>query len=141
MQQTDTPSTGTLADRGIGWQATGFSVTGLASLAILKTLDGSDYWLYQWFETATVDLYWAFVLPLAVLFDGGRKLFEKGKAIREAKKARIEKRALEKGRREGEEEERERILKELEAAGVTLPPVVADAVLRKRPKDDSQPSP
>lgn len=141
MQQTDTSSTGTLADRGIGWQAIGFTVTGLASLAVLKVFDGSDYWLYQWFETAAVDLYWAFVLPLAVLFDGGRKLFEKGKAIREAQKARMEKRALEKGRREGEEIERARIIKELEAAGVTLPPMVAEAVLRKRPEDDSQPSP
>ncbi len=67
-------------------------------------------------------------------------MFEKGKAIREAQKARIEKRALERGRREGEERERERILKELESAGVTLPPMVNEVVLRKRSEDDSQPS-
>ena len=68
-------------------------------------------------------------------------MFEKGKAIREAQKARIEKRALERGRQEGEERERERILKELESAGVTLPPMVNEVVLRKRSEDDSQPSP
>ena len=81
-------------------------------------------------------LYWSFVLPLAALFDGGRKLFEKGKAIREAKKAEIR----EKGRREGQEKERERItreLEELEASGVTLPPAVAEVVLGKRSQDDS----
>ena len=80
--------------------------------------------------------YWSFVLPLAALFDGGRKLFEKGKAIREAKKAEIR----EKGRREGQEKERERItreLEELEASGVTLPPAVAEVVLGKRSQDDS----
>ena len=140
MQQTDSQPQGALADRGVGWQAIGFSVTGIASLAILKVFDGSIYWLYQWFETATVDLYWAFVLPLAVLFDGGRKLFEKGKAIREAQKARMEKRARERGLREGEERERARImkeLKELEAAGVTFPPMVAEAVLRKRSEEDA----
>ena len=133
MQQTDTPSTGTLADRGIGWQATGFVVTGLASLAILKTFDGSEYWLHQWFETAAVDLYWAFVLPLAVLFDGGRKLFEKGKAIRDAQKARM----VERARQKAKEEERKRIMQDLEATGVEFPPIVAEVVLQKRPQDDS----
>ena len=89
-----------------------------------------------WLGHASPYLYWSFVLPLAALFDGGRKLFEKGKAIREAKKAEIR----EKGRREGQEKERERItreLEELEASGVTLPPAVAEVVLGKRSQDDS----
>ena len=63
-------------------------------------------------------------------------MFESAKAIREAKKAEIR----EKGRREGEKQERERIMKELkklEAAGVTLPPMVTDAVLGKRQEDDA----
>ena len=50
-------------------------------------------------------------------------MFESAKAIREAKKAEIREKAL----REGEERERERILRELKAAGVTLPPEVADS--------------
>ena len=124
MQQADTPSTGTLADRGVGWQAIGFTVTGLASLAILKTFDGSDSWLYQWFETAAVDLYWAFVLPLAVVFDGGRKLFEKGKAIRDAQKARM----VEKARKKARVEEQKRIQQALEKYGVELSPEVVEAV-------------
>ena len=109
----------TLTDRGIGWQATGFILTGIACLLILKSFEGSDFWLYQWFETATVRLYWSFVVPLAALFDGGRKMFERGKAIREAQKARMVKRAREK--------EQERIQKVLKKHGVTLPPEVAEA--------------
>ena len=108
-------------------------MTGIACLVILQVFDGSRSWPYEWLETASLRSYWAFVVPLAALFDGGRKLFEKGKAIREAKKAEIR----EKGRREGKEKERERIMKELEAGGVELPPMVADAVLGKKSEDDS----
>lgn len=126
-----------LVNRGVGWQAAGFSLTGIACLVILKAFKGSDFWLYQWFETVTVDLYWSAIVPLAFLFDWVRKMFESAKAIREAKKAEIREKAL----REGEKRERERILKELEAAGVTLPPVVAEVVLGKRPGDNSQPTP
>jgi hypothetical protein len=109
-----------LADRGIGWQATGFTLTGIACLVILKSYDGSNFWLYQWFETATVDLYWSFVVPLAALFDGGRKLFEKGKAIREAQKARMVQKAR--------QEEQKRIQKALTKHGVALSPEVTEAV-------------
>ena len=75
------------------------------------------------------------MVPLAFLFDGMRKMFESAKAIREAKKAEI----AEKARREGEERERARIMKELkdlEASGVTFPSMVAEVVLRKRPEND-----
>ncbi len=133
MQPTDTQSPGALSDRGIGWQACGFIATGTACLVILKLYEGSDFWLYQWFDTAAVDLYWAFVLPLAVLFDGGRKLFEKGKAIREAQKARM----VEKARREAKEEERQRIMRELEATGVAFPAVVSEVIFEKRSGDAS----
>ena len=133
MQRTDTQPSGALADRGVGWQASGFALTGIACLAILRVFDGSSSWQYEWFEAASVRLYWAFIVPLAALFDGGRKLFEKGKAIREAQKARM----VEKARREGEKKERARIMKELEAGGVKLPPIVAEAVLGKRSEEDS----
>lgn len=144
MRQTDNQSTAVLADRGIGWQAFGFTLTGIVSLWVLKAFEGSDYWLYGWFETAAVDLYWAFVLPLAVLFDGGRKVFEKGKAIREAQKSKMEQRALEKGRREGRREgeeegrtaEQERIQKALEKHGVSLDPAVAKAVFGNNAESD-----
>ena len=122
-----------LVNRGVGWQAAGFALTGIACLVILRWFEGSDFWLYQWFETVTVELYWSAIVPLAFLFDWVRKMFESAKAIREAKKAEIRKKAL----REGEKRERERILNELESAGVTLPPAVAEAVLRKRPENDT----
>ena len=112
----------TLVNRGVGWQAAGFTLTGIACLLILKSFEGSDFWLYQWFEKATVDLYWSFIVPLAFLFDWGRKMFESAKAIREAKKAEIRARTIKK--------ERERIQKELERRGVVLSPEVVEAVFR-----------
>ncbi len=118
-----------LTDRGLGWQATGFTLTGIICLAILWTYDSSEFWLYRWFETAAVDLYWSFVLPLAVLFDGGRRLFEKGKAIREAQKARM----VERARRQ----EQERIKRVLEKHGVSLSPEVVEAVFRGPDGDGS----
>ena len=96
-----------LVNRGVGWQAAGFTLTGIACLLILKLFEGSDLWLYQWFEKATIDLYWSFIVPLAFLFDWVRKMFESAKAIREAKKAQM----LDK--------ERKRIQKELERRGVS----------------------
>ena len=114
-----------LVNRGIGWQAARFTLTGIACLVILKSFEGSDHWLYQWFEKATVDLYWSFIVPLAALFDWGRKMFESAKAIREAKKAEM----LDK--------ERKRILKVLEKHGVTLPPEVAEAAFGNRSENAS----
>ena len=67
-----------------------------------------------------------------ILFDWVRKMFESAKAIRDAKKAQIREKAI----REGEERERARIMRELESAGVTLPPMVAEAVLGRKSADD-----
>jgi hypothetical protein len=134
MRQTQPQVPEVLTDRGIGWQAAGFALTGIVCLVILKTYDGSDYWLYQWFETAAVDLYWSFVLPLAALFDGGRKLFEKGKAIREAQKTRM----VERARRKAKDEENQRVRKELERLGVALSPEVVEAVFGNVPEQGSE---
>ena len=123
MREAQTQVPEALANRGVGWQAAGFALTGIACLAVLRSFEGTDFWLYHWFERATVDLYWAFIVPLAFLFDWMRKMFETAKAIREAKKAEIRQKAL----KEGEERERARIMKELEAAGVTLSPEAAEA--------------
>lgn len=137
-----------LTDRGIGVQAVCFALTGVACVAILRTFEGSDFWLYQWFETAVTALYWAFVVPLAALFDWGRKMFERGKAIREAKKAEMVRKATETGRQEGRQEGREeareegrqegrqegsqnenqRIREALESCGVKLTPDVVATV-------------
>ena len=118
-----------LVNRGVGWQAAGFTLTGIACLVILKSFDGSDYWLYQWFETITVDLYWSTIVPLAFLFDWVRKMFESAKAIREAQKARMVARA--------KREEQKRIKKELERYGVALSPEVVEAVFSEGTNNDS----
>ena len=72
------------------------------------------------------------MVPLAALFDWMRKMFERGKAIREAKKAEIQERArlkgLQEGRQEGRQETIERIQELLKSSGVTLPPEVASAI-------------
>ena len=80
---------GALVDRGIGFQAVGFAVVLLASTTLLKLFQGSSFWLYQWFDIAATGTYWSSLVPLAALFDWMRKMFERGKAIREAKKAEI----------------------------------------------------
>ena len=82
-----------LSDRGIGVQAWGFGIVGCISVAVMHLLSGSDHALYHWFETAVTQLYWAFVVPLAALIEWGRKMFERGKAIREAKKKEMEAKA------------------------------------------------
>ena len=123
MREAESQFPETLVSRGVGWQAAGFTLTGIACVVILKLFEGSDYWLYQWFEKAAVDLYWAFIIPLAALFDWGRKMFESAKAIREAKKLEM----LEK--------ERKRIRKELERRGVSSE--IIEAVFPNRSEDAS----
>ena len=93
-----------LSDRGVGVQAVGFAVVGCISVAALQLFSGSDHLLYQWFEMVATRLYWAFVVPLAALFDWGRIMFARGKAIREAKKAEILAKATQEARRETRQE-------------------------------------
>ena len=67
-------------------------------------------------------------------------MFERGKAIREAKKAELQeksrKQGLTKGLEQGRKEENKRIRALLEETGVTLPPEVATALFRETAKDD-----
>ena len=140
---------GVLVDRGIGFQAAGFALVWFVSTTILELFDGSNLWLYQWFERATVDIYWASLVPLAALFDWMRKMFERGKAIREAKKADIQEKARlkglreglqegrQEGRREGRQETTERFQELLKSHGVTLPPEIASAIFGDAPENES----
>ena len=97
-------------------QAAGFAVVACVSVAALHIFSDSDHLLYQWFEIAATQLYWAFVVPLAALFDWGRIMFTKGKAIREAKKREIlakatqeaRQKAMEQGIEQGIKQERNR---------------------------------
>lgn len=127
MNASETPRG--LGDRGIGWQAVGFALVALASVVILEIYSGSRFWLYEGFRTAVVQIYWALIVPLGALFDWGRKMFETGKAIREAKLRQIrdegKQEGLIEGRQEGRGETVELFRAVLEESGVSLPPDVA----------------
>jgi hypothetical protein len=107
MRTSELPSE--LSERGIWWQVAGFTIVGCVSIAVLEEFAGSDIRAFQYFETAVTRLYWAFVIPLAGLFDGGRKLFEKRSEIRRAVREKIR----EEGRQEGRRQEVQRVRKVL----------------------------
>ena len=114
-------------------------------MAILETFEGANFWLYYWFERATVGIYWASLIPLAALFDWVRKMFELGKAIQEAKKAEIRDKAerdglrqgLERGLEQGRKETEARIQALLDRHGITLPPKVSEDVFGGATKNGS----
>ena len=111
-----------LGDRGIGVQAAGFAIVGCVCLLVLQLWSASDHFLYPWFETTVTKLYWAFVVPLAATFDWGRKMFERGKAIREAKKAEILAKVAAEARQKALQGERKRIKAEMERMGIAVTP-------------------
>ena len=76
----------------------------LSSLAILQEFSGADIRGFRYLETASKDLYWAFVVPLAGLFEGVRKMFEKASEIRAAYRAKLLAKQMEKGLRKGRKE-------------------------------------
>ena len=78
-----------MPDRGIWWQIVGFTLVGCVSLAILEVFAGSEFWAYRYFTTAVTRLYWAFVIPLAGLFEEARKMFETKMEIRRAARAKM----------------------------------------------------
>ena len=125
-----------LSDRGIWWQVGGFVIAGCVSVAILQIWDGSNYWAYRSFEIAVKDLYWMFVLPLAGLFEGVRKLFEKASEIRAAQREKIVRRALEKGHKQGHKQAMSQIRQLLRDAqkdpatgGIIITPAMAAELL------------
>ena len=96
----------------------GFTLVAVTSVAILAEFDGSNGRAFLYFEIAVTKLYWAFVIPLAGLFDGVRKMFEKMSDIR----AKRRQRWLDEGRRE----ERERMREAMQRLGVALPQEAVD---------------
>lgn len=139
MNASETPRG--LGDRGIGWQAAGFALVALASVVILEFYSGSRFWLYEAFRTAVVQMYWALVVPLGALFDWGRKMFETGKAIREAKLRQIRDEGRQEGKQEGLDEGRqegiELVKSLLEESGVSLPPDVAERLYEEPNRNGS----
>ncbi len=109
----------------MGWQALGFAAVGCAGVAILELWSESGSWVCQSFETAVTRLYWAFVVPLAALFDWGRRMFETRQEIRKAAREKavrkMVKKELDKAVREALEEERRRLRERIAAATWTMP--------------------
>ena len=142
MQASELPSE--LSERGIWWQVGGFTLTGCLCVAILAEFAGSEARAYLYFEIAVTKVYWAFVIPLAGLFDGVRKLFEKRSAIR----AKIRQQGVEEGLRQGRRQERRRISETLrrfgtrdEASGavtLTLTPEAMALLLDLDDPDDAE---
>ncbi len=130
MSLSDLPSE--LAERGIWWQVIG---VGCVSVAILQVWDGSDFWAYRSFEIAAKYLYWMFVLPLAGVFEGVRKLFEKASEIRAAQRAKIWQRGLSRGREQGIKEGREEMRGLLRGSTVSKDPETGTITLALKPED------
>ena len=126
-----------LSERGIWWQVGGFAIAGCASVAVLQIWEGSDFWAYRSFEIAVKDLYWMFVLPLAGLFEGVRKLFEKASEIRAAQREKMFRKAHAKGRteghtegrKEGREEALARVRSRLQSAAIKKDPATGTITL------------
>ena len=129
-----------LSDRGIWWQVGGFVIAGCVSVAILQIWDGSNYWAYRSFEIAVKDLYWMFVLPLAGLFEGVRKLFEKASEIRAAQREKIVRRAQEKGHKQAMSQIRQLLRdgqKDPATGGIIIPPEAAADLLGDPPDSNA----
>ena len=104
-----------LGSRGIGFQAVGFAVVGCVSVAALYGFAGSDHWAYQAFELCVVKLYWAFVAPLAAIFDRVRKMFETRGELRRRMRAEIRAEVEPEVRAEVEPQVREEVKREFRA--------------------------
>ena len=126
------PNTSGTPDYGLVFQGIGFGLVAFISLAILEAFAGSDFWLYQAFETAVTKLYWAFAILLIAIFEWGRRMFLEAKAIIQAKKDQIHQRGLEEGRKEGRKEMEERFRALLEKHDVSLPDEMVDEMFDKR---------
>ena len=128
---------GELVDRGIYWQIGGFAVVALSSAVLLVEFAGSDYRAFLYFEVAATKLYWAFVIPLAGLFDGVRKMFEKMSEIRAKRRQRWLDEGRREGRQEGRRQERERVRAEVQRLGAALSPEIVASLLDD-PDDPSE---
>lgn len=123
MRSSDLPNE--LVDRGIHWQIAGFLLVACVGVAVLAEFAGSDHRVFMYFEIAATKLYWALVIPLAGLFDGARKMFEKMSEIR----AKRRQRWLDEGRQEGRQQERARLRAEVQRLGAALSPEVVASLL------------
>ena len=107
-----------LEERGIVWQAVGFATAGAISLMLLSVYSEAEHWGLGVYRLAVTQLSWAFVVAIAIVIEGARKMFETKTEIRRAAREK----AIAKARDEGAKE----LLSELEKRGITVPEDIAE---------------
>lgn len=99
---------------------------GLAIAIIKREYSGSDAWQYELFIFGVGNVYWAFALIIAYAIDRSRKLFETKAQIR----AEALRKSFNKGRKEGQEKEKERIESVLVRHRSEIPPDLFDELTK-----------
>ena len=107
-----------LEERGIVWQAVGFATIGAISLLVLSVYSEAEHWGLGVYRLAVTQLSWAFVVAIAIVIEGARRMFETKTEIRRAAREK----AIAKARDEGAKE----LLSELEKRGITVPEDIAE---------------
>lgn len=107
-----------LEERGIVWQAVGFATVGAISLMLLSVYSEAEHWSLGVYRLAVTQLSWAFVVAIAIVIEGARKMFETKTEIRRAAREK----AIAKARDEGAKG----LLSELEKRGITVPEDIAE---------------
>ena len=118
-----------LEERGVMWQGSGFALVGALSLPLLWVYSEADHWSMGIYRLAVTQLNWAFVIALALVIEGIRKMFETRTAIRIAAREKAIAKAFAKGARHGEQRAMERFKTALNEPGVELSPEVKQKLL------------
>ena len=111
---------GELTERGVWWQIAGFAIVSAAATAVLVEFEGSETRAYQYLETACRTMYWANVFVLIGLFEGVRRMFEKASTLRARYREQAERRAEERGIKQGEERQRARRREAMSRFGIEV---------------------
>ena len=114
--------TSTLEERGVIWQAVGFALIGAGSLLMLSVYSEADHKSIGVLRLAVTQLHWAFVVAIALVIEGVRRMFETKTEIRKAARRK----AIEKAERRGAQLVLDRTKLILREEGIELPPEVED---------------
>ena len=114
--------TSTLEERGVIWQAVGFALIGAGSLLMLSVYSEADHKSIGVLRLAVTQLHWAFVVAIALVIEGVRRMFETKTEIRKAARRK----AIEKAERRGAQLVLDRTKLVLREEGIELSPEVED---------------
>ncbi len=107
-----------LEERGVVWQGVGFALVGAVSLPLLWVYSEADHWSIGIYRLAVTQINWSFVIALALVIEGIRKMFETRTEIRRAARQKAIAKAVEKGERRAAK----RMKSLLHKHGYELPP-------------------